>query len=138
MGDSGKCRSRCRGWIKGCDRDRNLGSASKRFSFPIAASSDEADVAGVVDVYDQLRRAYAYRVGPNSSLAIGARRVVGYPPNPNGGGNCAGNCPNVSVAYHLRLKRAELYAAYAVPSALTTVPQMLAKLIFYTGTEKGV
>lgn len=82
--------------------------------------------------------AYAYQVGPNSSLAIGARRVVGYPPNPNGGGNCEGNCPNVSVAYHLRLKRAELYAAYGDPSALTTVPQMLVKLIFYAGAEKGV
>jgi hypothetical protein len=82
--------------------------------------------------------AYAYQIAPNSSLAIGVRRVIGYPPNPNGGGNCEGDCSNVSVAYHLRWRRMELYAAYGDPNALTTVPQALLKLIFYAGAEKGV
>jgi hypothetical protein len=81
--------------------------------------------------------AYAYQISSNSSFAIGVRRVIGYPPQPNGGGNCEGACSNVSIAYHLRLKRAEIYAAYGDPNTLTTVPQAIFKLIFYAGGEKG-
>jgi hypothetical protein len=81
--------------------------------------------------------AYAYQVSSNSSFAIGIRRVIGYPPQPNGGGNCEGACSNISIAYHLRLRRAELYAAYGDPNTLITVPQAIFKLIFYAGGEKG-
>ncbi len=81
--------------------------------------------------------AYAYQITHNSSLAVGLRRIVGYPPQPNGGGNCEGVCSNVSVAYHLRWKNYELYAAYGDPNALITVPQAIFKLIFYAGSEKG-
>ena len=81
--------------------------------------------------------AYAYQVSSNSSFAIGVRRVVGFPPQPNGGGNCEGTCSNISIAYHLRLRRAEIYAAYGNPNTLVTVPQVLFKLIFYAGGEKG-
>ena len=80
---------------------------------------------------------YAYQLGPNSSFAVGLRRVVGYPPTPNGGGNCEGECSNVSVAYHLRLRRSEIYIAYGDPNALTTVPQAIFKVIFYAGAQKG-
>jgi hypothetical protein len=81
--------------------------------------------------------AYAYQVSANSSFAIGVRRVIGYPPQPNGGGNCEGSCSNISIAYHLRLRRAEIYAAYGDPNTLITVPQAIFKLIFYAGGEKG-
>ncbi|MBV8530816.1 MAG: hypothetical protein JO104_05820, partial [Candidatus Eremiobacteraeota bacterium] len=80
---------------------------------------------------------YAYQIGPNSSFAVGLRRVLGDPPLPNGGGNCIGTCSNVSVAYHLRLRTSELYLAYGNPNALTTVPQMIFKAIFYAGAAKG-
>ena len=80
---------------------------------------------------------YAYQIGPNSSFAIGLRRVVGYPPIPNGGGNCMGTCSNVSIAYHLRLRNSEIYLAYGNPNALTTVPQAIFKVIFYAGAQKG-
>jgi hypothetical protein len=81
--------------------------------------------------------AYAYQVSANSSFAIGVRRVVGYPPQPNGGGDCEGSCSNISIAYHLRLRRAEIYVAYGNPNTLITVPQAIFKLIFYAGGEKG-
>lgn len=81
--------------------------------------------------------AYAYQVSADSSFAVGARRVIGYPPEPNGGGNCLGTCSNLSLAYHLRLRQGELYAAYGDPNTLATVPQALLKLIFYAGSEKG-
>ena len=80
---------------------------------------------------------YSYELGRNSSFAIGLRRVVGYPPIPNGGGNCEGECSNVSVAYHLRLRNSELYVAYGNPNTLITVPQLIFKVIFYAGAAKG-
>ena len=80
---------------------------------------------------------YAYQLGANSSLAVGLRQVIGYPPIPNGGGNCMGRCSNVSVAYHLRLRSSEIYLAYGNPNALTTVPQAIFKVIFYAGAQKG-
>jgi hypothetical protein len=80
---------------------------------------------------------YAYQISTNSSLAIGLRRVIGSPPLPNGGGDCIGDCSNVSVAYHLRLRNSELYVAYGNPNALTTVPQAIFKVIFYAGAAKG-
>lgn len=80
---------------------------------------------------------YSYEIGRNSSFAVGLRRVVGYPPIPNGGGNCEGECSNVSVAYHLRLRTSELYVAYGNPNTLDTVPQLIFKVIFYAGAAKG-
>lgn len=81
--------------------------------------------------------AYAYQVNRNSSFAIGLRSVTGVPPQPNGGGDCAGKCTNVSVAYHLRLTNEEFYLAYGNPNTLITVPQALLKIIFYIGGQKG-
>jgi hypothetical protein len=81
--------------------------------------------------------AYAYQVDANSSFAIGVRRVIGYPPQPNGGGNCEGACSNISVAYHLRLRNYEFYLAYGDPNTLVTVPQAIFKVIFYAGGQKG-
>ncbi len=80
---------------------------------------------------------YAYQIGRNSSLAVGLRRVVGTPPVPNGGGDCVGECSNVSVAYHLRLRTSEIYLAYGNPNTLVTVPQAIFKIIFYAGAAKG-
>ncbi|MBV8151888.1 MAG: hypothetical protein JO101_09720 [Candidatus Eremiobacteraeota bacterium] len=80
---------------------------------------------------------YAFQIARNSSVALGVRRVVGFPPQPNGGGNCLGVCSNLSVAYHLRLHDAELFVAYGDPNTLVTVPQAIFKVIFYAGSQKG-
>ncbi len=80
---------------------------------------------------------YTYQISRNSSLAIGVRRIVGMPPDPNGGGNCEGVCSNVSVAYHLRLNDYEFYLAYGDPNTLSSVPQAIFKVIFYAGAQKG-
>jgi hypothetical protein len=80
---------------------------------------------------------YSYQIDRNSSFAIGVRKVMGNPPEPNGGGNCIGTCSNVSVAYHLRMQRYEIYAAYGDPNTLSTVPQAIFKVIFYAGAQKG-
>ncbi len=88
-----------------------------------------------VQWFDSL--SYAYQVGSNSSIALGVRKVVGLPPLPNGGGDCIGTCTNLSLAYHLRLSKSELYFAYGDPNTLTTVPQVIMKMIFYEGAQKG-
>ncbi|HUA09086.1 MAG TPA: hypothetical protein VMA98_07395 [Candidatus Acidoferrales bacterium] len=80
---------------------------------------------------------YSYQVDRNSSFAVGVRKVTGLPPEPNGGGDCEATCANVSIAYHLRLRDYEIYAAYGDPNTLTTVPQMIFKVIFYAGAQKG-
>ncbi len=80
---------------------------------------------------------YTYQISRNSSFAIGVRKVVGYAPQPNGGGNCMGTCTNISLAYHTRFRRYEIYAAYGDPNTLTTVPQAIFKIIFYAGAAKG-
>jgi hypothetical protein len=80
---------------------------------------------------------YAYQINRASSFAIGLRSVTGNPPQPNGGGDCAGKCTNVSIAYHLRLNNEEFYLAYGNPNTLITVPQALLKVIFYIGGQKG-
>jgi hypothetical protein len=81
--------------------------------------------------------AYSYQLDRDSSFALGLRRVTGYAPVPNGGGNCAGACSNVSLAYHLRRPHEEFYFAYGTPNTLSTVPQALLKVIFYVGGQKG-
>ncbi|HXW50745.1 MAG TPA: hypothetical protein VEJ41_02040 [Candidatus Acidoferrales bacterium] len=81
--------------------------------------------------------AYAYQVDARSSFAVGLRRVIGEPPQPNGGGNCMGACSNISIAYHLREQHEEFYLAYGDPNTLVTVPQAIFKVIFYEGGQKG-
>lgn len=93
--------------------------------------------AGTANVQWFERAGYTYQLSSDASIGIGLRRVVGFPPVPNGGGNCEGRCSNVSFAYHQRLRHIELYVAYGDPNALDTVPQLLLKAIFYAGADKG-
>lgn len=88
-----------------------------------------------VQWFDSL--AYSFQIDPQSSVALGLRRVIGYAPQPNGGGNCAGSCSNISFAYHLRFADKEIYLAYGDPNTLVTIPQVIFKLIFYAGAPKG-
>ena len=88
-----------------------------------------------VQWFDSL--AYSYQINRDSSFAVGLRKVVGTPPDPNGGGDCIGTCTNITLAYHNRFKHEELYLAYGDPNTLITVPQAIMKIIFYIGSQKG-
>jgi hypothetical protein len=83
------------------------------------------------------RVGYTYQLDSESSLSLGVRKVVGVAPVPNGGGNCVGVCTNLSVAYHARQAHSEFYVAYGDPNSLSTAPQAVLKIIFYTGADKG-
>lgn len=83
------------------------------------------------------RASIAFQSGSESSFAIGWRKFVGTPPNPNGGGMCLAVCTNLSFAYRKRFDHRELYVAYGNPSKLNSLPQFLVKLIDYIGADKG-
>ncbi len=93
---------------------------------------------GATNVQWLERLGYSYATGPNSSFALGVRRIVGTPPLLD-----ATNPPaftsayNLSFAYHRRLPHDELYVAYGDASQLSTLPQFVLKLIHYFGAEKG-
>ena len=93
---------------------------------------------GTTNVQWLERLGYSYAAGPNSSFAVGVRRIIGTPPVVD-----AGNLPsftrawNLSFAYHRRTPHDELYFAYGDASQLSTLPQLIVKLIHYFGAEKG-
>jgi hypothetical protein len=91
------------------------------------------------------RASVSYELGPEASLSVGLRRIIGSgPPDGfsflNGGGLQPGpftKAYNVSFAYHRRWAQNELYAAYGDPSRLYTKPAFVLKLVKYIGAEKG-
>jgi len=93
---------------------------------------------GTTNVQWLERAGYAYATGPNSSLALGVRRIIGTPPIVD-----IRSLPgytgawNVTFAFHHRTPHDELYVAYGDASRLSTLPQFVLKLIHYFGAEKG-
>ncbi|HTD38474.1 MAG TPA: hypothetical protein VK669_13240 [Candidatus Limnocylindrales bacterium] len=93
---------------------------------------------GATNVQWLERLGYSYATGPNSSFAVGVRRIIGTQPmlelgRPPG----FTSAWNVSFAYHRRTPHDELYFAYGDASQLSTLPQFLIKFIHYFGAEKG-
>jgi hypothetical protein len=100
------------------------------------------------------RLGYTYATGPNSSLSIGVRRIIGTPPlvfaaapvgcttvytaPPPGATTfpCTGAW-NLSFAYHRQSLHDELYFAYGDASQLSTTSSFILKLIHYFGAAKG-
>jgi hypothetical protein len=94
--------------------------------------------AGATNVQWLERLGYSYATGPNSSFALGVRRIIGTQPllelsRPPG----FVSAWNLSFAYHRRTPHDELYFAYGDASQLSTLPQFLVKFIHYFGAEKG-
>ena len=84
------------------------------------------------------RFSYTYQAGPDSSFAVGVRRIIGSPPY-------IGVTPifqrgwNLSAAYHRIFSGAnEVYLVYGDAGAFATVPQLILKWIHYFGGEKGI
>ena len=98
------------------------------------------------------RAAYTYAPSPNSSIAIGVRRIVGTPPviftaspvncttvvtpRPGAPIPCTGAW-NLSFAYHHRSPHDEVYLGYGDASQLSTTPGFILKFIHYFGAQKG-
>jgi hypothetical protein len=83
------------------------------------------------------RVTYAYQAGPDTTFGLGIRRLIGQAPT-LGVPSPYQNDWNLSAAYHRRYRTKELYIVYGDASAVSTTPQLIFKLIYYVGAEKGV
>ena len=111
----------------------------KRGTLSLEADDTRAyEDGGATNVQWLERAGYTYAAGPNSSLALGVRRIIGTPPIvdirllPS-----FTSAWNVSFAYHTRSPHDEFYFAYGDASQLSTLPQLIVKFIHYFGAEKG-
>ncbi|MDQ6779921.1 MAG: hypothetical protein M3Z37_02035, partial [Candidatus Eremiobacteraeota bacterium] len=82
------------------------------------------------------RAAWSYQLGHDSSVSLGARRIMGGG-IPFSGFSDDTRATNVSFAYYRKLRFNELYVVYGDPSRLHTKPALYIKLIHYIGAEKG-
>lgn len=82
------------------------------------------------------RASIAYQSGPDQSLALGVRRIIGTPPeliSPNG----FEDGWNLSAAFHQKVPGGEIYVVYGDASAFSTAPRFIIKYIRYFGADKG-
>ena len=92
------------------------------------------------------RVGFSYQSGPNQSLALGVRRIIGTPPELFApAANCTtvpGDCGfssgwNLSAAFHQKVPQGEFYVVYGDAAAFSTAPQFIIKYIRYIGADKG-
>jgi hypothetical protein len=77
------------------------------------------------------RAAYSYQFGPQTSVAIGVRRIIGTEQSE------FVDASNVSAALHDRIGADDLFLVYGDANALATPPRLLLKWVHYFGAEKG-
>ncbi|HLJ83605.1 MAG TPA: hypothetical protein VKT51_05475 [Candidatus Eremiobacteraceae bacterium] len=82
------------------------------------------------------RASFSYQSGPNQSLALGVRRIIGTPPEFTTAPT-AQSAWNISAAFHQKVVGGEIFLAYGDASLLSTAPQFILKFIRYVGAEKG-
>jgi uncharacterized protein DUF5916 len=112
------------------------------------------DLGGVKEVQWLERASFAYPIDSQSSLAIGARRILGTSPwvtppppglkQPAGfcspsfvSPGCYSNASNLSLAYYRHVGQDELYLVYGDPNQLNTLPAFIVKFVHYFGAQKG-
>jgi len=112
------------------------------------------DLGGSREVQWLERASFAYQIGPQSSLAVGIRRIIGTSPfvtpppldlkQPREfcstlfvSAGCYSDASNFSLAYYHRLSQDELYFVYGDPNQLSTLPAFIVKFVHYFGAEKG-
>ena len=105
-------------------------------SFELDESNQNMDSGAVYRQWLE-RLAYTYQAGPNSSFALGVRRIIGTPPVLDGAPLFQSGW-NLSAAYHRTFDGSnEIYAVYGDASAFATTPQFIVKWLHYFGAAKG-
>lgn len=82
------------------------------------------------------RASYAFEMSRDSSLALGARRIIGTAPVLDVAQPFQ-SAWNLSAAYHRKVSRGEIYVVYGDAAAFSTVPSFILKYIQYVGADKG-
>ena len=106
------------------------------------------DTGGIKQVQWLERVSFAYSVSPQSSVAIGDRRIIGTSPSvvPGASSSCStrfvspgcfSNASNLSFAYHRYVGQDEVYVVYGDPNQLNTLPAFIVKFVHYFGAQKG-
>lgn len=105
------------------------------FSLEADDTIQYADSGGVYTQWLE-RASVGYQSGPNQSIALGVRRIIGIPPQLT-------TVPlfvdgwNLSAAFHRKVPGGEIYAVYGDAAAFSTAPQFIIKWIRYLGADKG-
>jgi hypothetical protein len=82
------------------------------------------------------RASFAYQSGPDQSLALGVRRIIGTPPELVSPSSYESGW-NLSAAFHQKVPGGEIYVVYGDASAFSTAPRFIVKYIRYFGADKG-
>jgi len=82
------------------------------------------------------RAGFAYQSGPNESVALGVRRIIGFQPELSSAPAFV-NGWNISAAFRRKVPGGELYVVYGDAATFSTVPQFIVKFIRYVGADKG-
>jgi hypothetical protein len=77
------------------------------------------------------RAAFSYQIGPQTSIAVGVRRIIGTEQHQ------FLDASNVSAALHDRVGADDFFLVYGDANALATPPRLLLKWVHYFGAEKG-
>lgn len=82
------------------------------------------------------RASLAYQSGRDESVALGARRIIGFIPYLTST-PAFQNGWNLSAAFRRKVPGGELYVVYGDAASFSTVPQFIIKYIRYVGADKG-
>lgn len=111
--------------------------AGERGLFTVEADDTQQFTDKGVRYVQWLERAsFNYEISRDSSLALGARRIIGTPPELDVP-QAFVNAWNLSAAFHRKLPGGELYVVYGDAATVSTVPQFIIKFIKYVGADKG-
>ncbi len=124
------------GYLRSTTRSTSI-KAGQRGSLTFEADdTDFLPDSGVREIQWLERASYAFHFTPESSLAIGLRRIIGTAPPLTPAPRIV-DAGNVTMAYYRKSGQNELYLAYGSPNTLSTTPALILKLIHYFGAEKG-
>ncbi len=124
------------------------------FTLEADNTNQTLDLLGAKEVQWLERASFAYQIDPQSSLAIGERRILGTSPfvtppplrlrQPSGACSprfvspgCFSDASNLSLAYYHHIGQNELYLVYGDPNQLNTLPAFIIKFVHYFGAQKG-
>ena len=111
--------------------------AGQRGSFTLEADDTNQYLDSGIRYTQWLERAeFAYQLGRDESLALGARRIIGYAPELSTVPDFQDGW-NLSAAFRSKVPGGELYVVYGNAAAFATVPQFIVKYIRYMGADKG-
>lgn len=129
------------GYLHSIDRNANLRFLRRGTVTLELYDTDYAPDIGSRKLQWLERLALAYPLGPDTSIALGLRRIFGTAPTFFTTPSCI-NAPvckasNVSFAFHRRHGADEIYLVYGDPNAVVTRPALILKYVHYIGAQKG-